>query len=162
MNTGKNFRGGVKMSNQLLKNMAESCIVAQRIDPRDVTILVRDTAIETREAAELLISIELNVRQRAEQWNGFFLAALADYFLYVERPTAHISGETAEWLLARLSGPNQRLTPLVREFLVTLVGEAEACDPRIAALAFGAGTDAARGQSFTTSVGWLDAGGISC
>jgi hypothetical protein len=123
---------------------------------------VRDTIIESRDDADQLIAIELNVHERAEQWSDFFLAALADYFLYVERPTAHLAGETAEWLIARLSGPKQRLTPLIRELLVTIAGEAEVCDPRIAALAFGAGTEAARGQSFTRSVGWLDAGGISC
>jgi len=133
------------MTFSLLADIARSCLAAGRIEATDVRVLARDVlqdGVADRAAADLLIELETGVTEKAAEWRAFFVQTLADYILYVERPTGRVTVADADWLIARVgAAPRGNL----RELLVTIVREAESCDRRAAV---------------ASSIGWLDAAGI--
>jgi hypothetical protein len=150
------------MTKTVLDELAKSCIVSKRIQDRDVQILARDCladGILRRDQAETLIAMEQAAEERSPDWRVFFLQTMADYLLYVERPTGKVVAAQADWLIA-CAGRDGKVEGLLRELLVTVVREADEADERLAPLAYGYNSAPKPRAAMSATIGWLDSAGI--
>ncbi len=97
-----------------------------RINFADVRRLERDIlpdGVTCRAEAEILIRLDREVPRADRTWNAWFVAALVDFVVWSERPTAVVNEEAAAWLSAALDEP----TPCrnARRLIAAIVAEAE-------------------------------------
>ena len=91
----------------------------------------------------------------------FFSDALVDILVWDERPTGTITAGHADWILSRIAMDGGRAVGHHRLLLVALVREAQTCDPRLAAAAFGYGEASSPRSPVARTLGWLDSSGIT-
>ena len=48
---------------------------------------------------------------RGEDWVDLLARTVADFVVWVERPTGHVTAAQVEWLVAALNGPDGALAP---------------------------------------------------
>jgi hypothetical protein len=97
-----------------------------RINFADVRRLERDIlpdGVTSRAEAEILIRLDRDVPRADRTWNAWFVAAMVDFVVWSERPTAVVNEEAAAWLSAALDEP----TPCrnARRLIAAIVAEAE-------------------------------------
>ncbi|MFO1150317.1 MAG: hypothetical protein U1E62_18220 [Alsobacter sp.] len=97
-----------------------------RINFADVRRLERDIlpdGVTSRAEAEILIRLDRDVPRADRTWNAWFVAALVDFVVWSERPTAVVDEDAAAWLSAALDEP----TPCrnARRLIAAIVAEAE-------------------------------------
>ena len=100
-------------------------------------------------------------RTGSEAWTSFFSDALVDILVWDERPTGTITAAHADWILSRIAMDGGRAVGHHRLLLVALVREAQTCDPRLAAAAFGYGEASSPRSPVARTLGWLDSSGIT-
>jgi hypothetical protein len=68
---------------------------------------------------------------RGEDWVDLLARTVADFVVWVERPTGHVTAAQVEWLVAALNGPDGALAPSAGAIVAQVVREAEAVDPSL-------------------------------
>lgn len=151
------------MNIEFLRAFAHRVSAEDRISAKDVADLRRheadaETAGEGLDVADALLAIDALPIEKHAEWHSLLIEAMVDLLVWGERPTGMISAATADWLLTRirLDGANSSH----RALLVAIVREAQDCDPRLAAVAFGYRDVAPVRAPAARTLGWLDASGL--
>ncbi|MGL4494168.1 MAG: hypothetical protein ACRCXM_09225 [Beijerinckiaceae bacterium] len=117
-------------------------------------------ACEPRELVELFLVIDSLTTEKPAGWPDFLIDTIVDMLVWGERPTGVVTTETADWLLARVAPTGFVQRGAQRALIVAIVREAQICDPRLAAIAFGVGQARPAPVPMTRTLGWLDSSGI--
>ena len=88
----------------------------------------------SRDDIEALLRLDRLVG-RGDDWVDLLARTVADFVVWVERPTAHVTAAQAEWLVAAMTGPDGALVPSAGRIVAEIVREAEAVDPSLLAFA---------------------------
>ena len=123
------------MIKQPLEIFVNDTVAQAHICRRDVHNLQRavlPNGIENRDEADVLIALDRAIHDKDEAWPAFLTQALVDFVVWSARPTGHVDGETAGWLIRSLScgtGP----TELALNVAFEVVRETERCDEALVA-----------------------------
>jgi hypothetical protein len=96
------------MTQPRLTEAAAEILARGRISFADVKRLERDIlpdGVACREQAEVLIRLDREVARADRTWNAWFVAAMVDFVVWSERPTAVVNEDAATWLSEALDSP---------------------------------------------------------
>jgi hypothetical protein len=96
------------MTQSRLTEAAAEILARGRISFADVKRLERDIlpdGVACREQAEVLIRLDREVARADRTWNAWFVAAMVDFVVWSERPTAVVNEDAATWLSEALDSP---------------------------------------------------------
>jgi hypothetical protein len=109
-----------------------------RITPEDVLMLRREVfgdGVVTRGEAEALFALHASAKDQCPEWGPFFVEAVSDYIVHLEKPSGYISTENAEWLVQSISSDRMVASMLELELLVKVLEQAKYSPPGLAAFA---------------------------
>ena len=154
------------MNIKFLSAFAHKISASGRISAADVAELRRHEDGEEHELdglqiAEALLAIDAAAGDKSTEWSHYFVDAMVDILVWGERPTGVVTPAIADWLLSRMALNGGRATGTHQSLLVAVVREAQSCDPRIAAAAFGYDTPTADRAPVALTLGWLDSSGLT-
>ncbi len=154
------------MNIAFLNDFARKVSQTGRITTADVAALRNHGSDEAADAdglgvADAMFAIDGAAQDKSAEWAPFFVDTLVDIVVWGERPTGVVNAAMADWLLSRMTMDGARATGVHQALLVALVREAQSCDPRIAAAAFGYDAPKADRAPVALTLGWLDASGVS-
>lgn len=151
------------MMSQALRAFVRDIAARREFSAADMQFLRQaraESAADPRELVDLFLLIESFPGEKPAGWPQFLIETIVDMVVWGERPTGIVPPDVADWLLARVAPEGHPPKGALRALLVALVREAQMCDPRIAALAFGVERPAPRPAAVATTLGWLDSSGI--
>ena len=151
------------MMSHSLRAFARDIAARREFNESDMQFLRQaraETACDPREMVDLFLLVDSFDAPKPAGWPDFLIETIVDMVVWGERPTGVVTAEAADWLLARIAPDNIHPTGAQRALLVSLVREAQVCDPRIGALAFGLDRPHPRPAAVATTLGWLDSSGI--
>jgi hypothetical protein len=108
-----------------LHEFARSILERRRISKYDVQALkerLKD-GISSREEADLLITLDMDVESVHCSWPAFFISALTEFALWQPGRSACIDDERSSWLVEALNG--RQATGRARRVLAAIAGEAQ-------------------------------------
>jgi hypothetical protein len=123
---------------------------------------ILDSEPLSQEDIEALLSIERLPIAKPEAWSIFLVDTVVDHLVWGQRPTGQITQTDADWILSHCAADGRHPTGTMRDILIALVREAQGCDKRLVAAAFGQdGVPMAMARvPMTRTLGWLDASGV--
>jgi hypothetical protein len=125
-----------------IESLTQRAAAGERIADADIEAL-RRSGVDCEDAAAgfalaaAILELDRVSAASSPRWTGFFVESLVDLLVWDERPTGVVDAACADWLLARIAPDGGRPADHHRLLLAALVREAQHCDPRIAAAAFG-------------------------
>lgn len=124
-----------------LQSFIDRVLESRRISDDDVRLLQRDIlphGLLSQEDADVLIALDRAVATQSSLWADYLIASVVDFVVWGTRPTGHVGGEAAHWLLSSIragGGPTANGVRLALE----VVREAEHADPSLASFVLRAG-----------------------